>query len=67
VTSPVESRAWAFDLARANSTSLAGADDVLVSRTVRDLVAGSGLTFVDGGTYALKGVPDKWEVLEAIE
>ena len=47
--------------------SLAGPDDVLVSRTVRDLVAGSGLTFVDRGTHALKGVPDRWEVLEAIE
>ena len=47
--------------------SLAGPDDVLVSRTVKDLVAGSGLTFVDRGTHALKGVPDRWEVLEAIE
>jgi class 3 adenylate cyclase len=46
---------------------LAQPGDVLVSRTVRDLVAGSGLTFVDRGTHALKGVPDRWELLEAIE
>jgi class 3 adenylate cyclase len=47
--------------------ALAEADDVLVSRTVRDLVAGSGLAFVDRGTHTLKGVPDEWQVLEAIE
>ena len=47
--------------------ALAGPDDVLVSRTVRDLVAGSGLTFVDRGTHPLKGVPDEWQVLEASE
>jgi class 3 adenylate cyclase len=47
--------------------ALAGADEVLVSRTVRDLVTGSGLTFVDRGTHALKGVPEEWEILEAIE
>jgi class 3 adenylate cyclase/pimeloyl-ACP methyl ester carboxylesterase len=47
--------------------SLAGPDDVLVSRTVRDLVAGSGLTFVDRGTHTLKGVPEEWQVLEASE
>jgi class 3 adenylate cyclase len=47
--------------------ALAGAGEVLVSRTVRDLVTGSGLTFVDRGTHALKGVPEEWEILEAIE
>jgi class 3 adenylate cyclase len=46
---------------------LAGAGEVLVSRTVRDLVTGSGLTFVERGTHTLKGVPDQWEILEAIE
>jgi hypothetical protein len=40
---------------------------VLVSRTVRDLVTGSGLTFVGRGTHTLKGVPDQWEILQAIE
>jgi class 3 adenylate cyclase len=46
---------------------LAGAGEVLASRTVRDLVTGSGLTFVDRGSHTLKGVPDQWEILEAIE
>ncbi|MEP6752352.1 MAG: adenylate/guanylate cyclase domain-containing protein [Candidatus Dormiibacterota bacterium] len=43
--------------------SLAGPDEVLVSSTVRDLVAGSGLTFSDKGTYELKGVPGSWRIL----
>ena len=47
--------------------ALAGAGEVLVSRTVRDLVTGSGLRFVDRGTHTLKGVPDEWEILEAVE
>jgi class 3 adenylate cyclase len=38
----------------------AGADEVLVSRTVTDLVAGSGLDFVDRGEHELKGVPRSW-------
>jgi hypothetical protein len=33
-----------------------------VSRTVKDLVIGSGLAFVDRGTHVLKGVPDPWQV-----
>ena len=41
-------------------------DRVLVSRTVSDLVVGSGLTFADRGTHTLKGVPDRWQVLEAL-
>ena len=45
--------------------SLAKPGEVLVSRTVRDLVAGSGLTFADRGMHALKGVPDEWQVLAA--
>jgi class 3 adenylate cyclase len=46
--------------------ALAEADRVLVSRTVSDLVVGSGLTFADRGTHTLKGVPDRWQVLEAL-
>jgi class 3 adenylate cyclase len=42
--------------------SLAGPSEVLVSQTVKDLVAGSGLTFEDRGRRALKGVPDEWQV-----
>jgi pimeloyl-ACP methyl ester carboxylesterase len=37
-------------------------DEVLVSSTVRDLVAGSGLRFADRGMHGLKGVPDKWHL-----
>jgi pimeloyl-ACP methyl ester carboxylesterase len=42
--------------------SLAGPSQVLVSSTVKDLVAGSGICFVDGGTHILKGVPGQWQV-----
>ena len=42
--------------------STAGPSEVLVSRTVRDLVAGSGLTFEDAGEHDLKGVPDRWRL-----
>lgn len=42
--------------------SLAAPSEVLVSRTVRDLVAGSGLSFEDRGEYELKGVPDRWRL-----
>jgi len=40
----------------------AGPSEVLVSGTVRDLVAGSGLEFVDRGTHELKGVPGEWRL-----
>jgi class 3 adenylate cyclase len=39
---------------------LAGAGQVLVSRTVRDLVTGSGLRFDDYGQHQLKGVEGEW-------
>jgi class 3 adenylate cyclase len=47
--------------------SLARPGEVLVSRTVRDLVAGSGLHFIDRGSHALKGIPDEWQVLAATD
>jgi class 3 adenylate cyclase len=40
----------------------AEADEILCSRTVRDLVAGSGYVFLDRGTHQLKGVPDTWQM-----
>jgi class 3 adenylate cyclase len=40
----------------------AGAGEVLVSSTVRDLVAGSGLEFEDRGAAELKGVPGEWRL-----
>ena len=42
--------------------SLAGPDEVLVSSTVKDLVAGSGLSFAEKGTHELKGVPGAWRI-----
>ena len=46
--------------------ALAGASEVLVSQTVRDLVAGSGLTFEEAGEHELKGVPDRWRLYRVI-
>jgi uncharacterized protein YciU (UPF0263 family) len=37
----------------------------MVSRTVKDLVAGSGLHFEDRGTHELKGVADEWQLFVA--
>jgi class 3 adenylate cyclase/DNA-binding beta-propeller fold protein YncE len=42
--------------------ALAGPSEVIVSSTVRDLVAGSGLEFKDRGRRALKGVPGEWQL-----
>ena len=42
--------------------ALAGPGEVLVSSTVRELVLGSGLEFVEHGVHRLKGVPDEWHV-----
>ena len=41
---------------------LAAPSEVLASHTVRDLTAGSGLTFEDAGEHELKGVPDRWRL-----
>jgi class 3 adenylate cyclase len=38
-------------------------DEVLVSSTVRDLVAGSGITFHDRGIVPMKGLPGEWRLL----
>jgi class 3 adenylate cyclase/alpha-beta hydrolase superfamily lysophospholipase len=45
--------------------ALAGPGDVLVSTTVKDLVAGSGLCFADRGVHTLKGVPGQWHLFAA--
>jgi class 3 adenylate cyclase len=39
--------------------------EVLVSGTVKDLVAGSGIEFEDRGEHALKGVPGEWRLFAA--
>ena len=46
----------------ARVAALADAHEVLVSSTVRDLVAGSGLRFTDRGSRSLKGVPGEWRI-----
>jgi class 3 adenylate cyclase len=49
----------------ARIASLASASEVLVSRTVRDLVSGSSIVLSDRGTHSLKGVPGDWQVYAA--
>jgi class 3 adenylate cyclase len=44
----------------------AGPSEVLVSGTVKDLVAGSGLAFKDAGEHELKGVPDRWHLFRVV-
>ena len=46
----------------ARIAGLAGADEIFVSGTVRDLAAGSGIGFTDQGMRTLKGVPDLRQV-----
>jgi class 3 adenylate cyclase len=46
--------------------SLADANEVRVSQTVRDIVSGSGLSFADRGTHVLKGVPGEWRLFTAL-
>jgi len=46
----------------ARVASQAGAGEVLVSSTVKDLVAGSGIQFEDRGTAELKGIPGEWRL-----
>jgi class 3 adenylate cyclase len=43
----------------------AGAREVVVSQTMKDLVAGSGFSFTDRGEHELKGVPDRWRLYVA--
>jgi class 3 adenylate cyclase len=49
----------------ARVSALAGAGEVLVSRTIKDLTAGSGISFDDRGTHQLKGIPDRWRLYAA--
>jgi pimeloyl-ACP methyl ester carboxylesterase len=51
----------------ARVASLAGPSEVLVSQTVRDLVAGSGLAFQDAGEHELKGVPGSWRLYRVVD
>jgi DNA-binding NarL/FixJ family response regulator len=51
----------------ARVTAWASAGDVVVSSTVRDLVAGSGIGFLDRGGHTLKGVPGRWRLFAVAE
>lgn len=46
----------------ARVAAMAGAGEILVSSTVKDLVSGSGFEFEDRGLHALKGVPGEWRL-----
>ena len=46
----------------ARVAAAAAPGEVLVSRTVKDLVAGSGIEFEDRGAHELKGVPGEWRL-----
>lgn len=50
----------------ARVAALAAGGEVLVSSTVRDLVAGSGLLFEDRGSHALKGIPGEWRLFSVV-
>jgi len=50
----------------ARIAALAGAREVLASRTVRDLAAGSGVVFDAAGRHTLKGVADEWDVYSVV-
>ncbi len=50
----------------ARIAAMAGPSEVLVSSTVKDLVAGSGLRFEDAGEHELKGVPDRWHLYRVV-
>ncbi len=51
----------------ARVAALARPSEVLVSSTVKDLVAGSGLLFEDAGVHDLKGVPNRWQLFRAVD
>jgi class 3 adenylate cyclase len=51
----------------ARVASFAGPNEVLVSSTVKELVAGSGLSFLDRGEHVLKGIPGQWRLYEAVD
>ncbi len=62
VTSRSPTSSWATRAFDARVGALADGSEILVSQTVKDLVAGSGLDFEDRGEHVLKGVPGEWRV-----
>jgi len=51
----------------ARIAAMAGPSQVLVSRTVKDLVAGSGFVFDSLGEHDLKGIPDRWNIFSVMD
>ena len=51
----------------ARVAATAGESEVRVSQTLKDLVAGSGLTFEDAGDHELKGIPDRWRLYRVVK
>ena len=51
----------------ARIAAMAGPHEVFVSRTVRDLVSGSGIEFEDQGVFELKGFPEKWQLFKVVK
>ncbi len=47
--------------------AIAQPSEVLVSQTIRDLTAGSGIVYSDRGEHELKGVPGLWRLHEAVD
>ena len=45
---------------------LAGAGEVVISRTVKDLIAGSGIEVDEVGEYSLKGLEEKWQLFKSM-
>ena len=60
-----DTRGIAVDIA-ARVTSLANPDEVLLSSTVKDLVAGSKLQFADRGMHTFEAVAGEWPVFKAL-
>jgi class 3 adenylate cyclase len=46
--------------------AVAAPSEILVSQTVKDLTAGSGLTLEDAGEHELKGIPDRWHLYRVL-
>ena len=49
----------------ARVAAIAKPREVLVTRTIKDLVAGAGLTFADRGEHTLKGIDEAWQLYAA--
>lgn len=51
----------------ARIAAMADPSEILVSRTVKELVAGSGIEFRERGTHVLKGIPDRWSLFSLVD